>query len=49
MAIQSSGENGKRKASNGMSDFDCGAANKDTPLWKYGALKSITSARALMD
>lgn len=47
MAIHSSGENGNKNASNGISDLVCGAANNETPLWKYGALKSITSARAL--
>lgn len=47
MAIHSSGENGNRNASNGTSDFLFGDASKDTPLWKYGMLKSITWARAL--
>lgn len=39
--------NGNKKASNGISDFCCGEAKKDTPLKKYGALKSITSDLAL--
>lgn len=47
MAIQSSGENGNKNASRGISDFLFGDASKDTPLWKYGILKSITWARAL--
>lgn len=34
MAIQSSGEKGNRKASSGISDLVCGAANNETPLWK---------------
>lgn len=46
-AIHNSGENGMRKANNGISVLTFGAASKDTPLWKYGALKSITSARVL--
>lgn len=48
IAIQSSGENGSKNAKSGISDFVLGAARSDTPLWKYGALKSITSARALL-
>lgn len=48
MAIHNSGENGIRNASSGMSVLIFGAANNDTPLWKYGALKSITSARDLL-
>lgn len=48
MAIHSSGENGNRNASNGISDFVFGDASNDTPLWKYGMLKSIAKARALM-
>lgn len=47
MAIHSSGENGSRKAMRGISDFCWGAAKKDTPLKKYGELKSMTSLRAL--
>lgn len=47
MAIQSSGENGNKNANNGISDFRFGDANNDTPLWKYGMLKSITCALAL--
>lgn len=47
MAIHSSGENGNKNASKGISDFLFGDASKDTPLWKYGILKSITWARAL--
>lgn len=48
-AIHNSGENGMRKANNGMSVLTFGAASKETPLWKYGALKSITSARILQE
>jgi hypothetical protein len=47
MATHNSGENGMRNASSGMSVLTFGAANKEMPLWKYGALKSITSARDL--
>lgn len=47
MAIHNSGENGKRNAISGISDFCCGAAKNDTPLKKQGALKSITSLLAL--
>lgn len=47
MAIQSSGENGNKNANNGISDLVFGDANNETPLWKYGILKSITCARAL--
>lgn len=32
MAIHSSGENGNKNANNGISDLDCGAASKLTPL-----------------
>lgn len=47
IAIQSSGENGSRNASSGISDFVFGDASSDTPPWKYGTLKSMASARAL--
>lgn len=47
IAIHNSGEKGSRNAIKGISDFCCGAAKNDTPLKKYGALKSITSLRAL--
>lgn len=47
MAIQSSGENGSKNANNGISDLVFGEASNDTPLWKYGMLKSITLARDL--
>lgn len=47
MAIQSSVEKGSRNAIRGMSDFFCGAARKETPLKKYGTLKSMTSLRVL--
>lgn len=47
MAIHSSGENGMRNANSGISVLTFGAANKEMPLWKYGALKSIASARVL--
>lgn len=47
IAIHNSGENGNKNANNGISDFVFGDANNDTPLWKYGILKSMTSARAL--
>lgn len=49
IAIQSSGENGSKNANRGISDFVFGAARSETPPWKYGALKSITSARVLID
>lgn len=32
IAIHNSGEKGNRKAKSGISDFDCGAASKLTPL-----------------
>lgn len=47
MAIHNSGEKGMRNAKSGISVLTFGAANKEMPLWKYGALKSITSARIL--
>lgn len=47
MAIHNSGENGKRNARRGISDLVVGAASNETPLWKYGTLKSMASARAL--
>lgn len=47
IAIHSSGEKGSKKASSGISDSVFGAASSETPLWKYGAVKSITSARDL--
>lgn len=47
IAIQSSGENGNKNANNGISDLVFGDASKDTPLWKYGILKSMAWARAL--
>ena len=46
-AIHSSGENGIKNAKSGMSVLTFGAASKETPLWKYGTLKSMTSARLL--
>lgn len=47
MAIHSSVEKGNRKAMRGIWDFCVGAARKDTPLKKYGTLKSMTSLRVL--
>lgn len=48
IAIHNSGENGIRNAKSGISVLTFGAANSETPLWKYGALKSMTSARDLL-
>uniref|UniRef100_A0A182JF74 Uncharacterized protein n=1 Tax=Anopheles atroparvus TaxID=41427 RepID=A0A182JF74_ANOAO len=47
MAIHSSGEKGSKNASSGISVAVSGAASSDTPPWKYGIVKSITSERAL--
>jgi len=48
MANQSSKLNGNKNANKGISDFCLGDAKYETPLKKYGALKSITSALALV-
>lgn len=47
MAIHNSGEKGNKNANNGISDLVFGDASKETPLWKYGILKSMAWARAL--
>jgi hypothetical protein len=40
IAIHNSGENGMRNASSGMSVLTFGAANSETPLWKYARVLS---------